>query len=264
MKNIGWIGFGNMAQAIAKGWIRSGKVEGAQMIASARDREKLQCAAEPLGIRVADSNEDVVAQADLIVVAVKPAMIEDVLSPLKEKLSGKPVLSIAAGWNHERYRTLLGDAARTLSVMPNLPVEVGDGIVLCDRTHSLHESEYAAVTELLSHLGYVATLDAMQADAGGTLAGCGPAFAAMVMEALADGAVKHGLSRKNAYELAARVLIGTAKLQLETGVHPAVIKDGVCSPGGTTIKGVAALEREGLRHALISALDEILSQTGSR
>lgn len=257
MTTIGWIGFGNMAQAIAKGWIRGG-MDAARMIASARDKEKLTQAANPLGIRTANSNEEVVQQADLIVLAVKPQMIEAVLLPLKEMLADKPLLSVAAGWNHARFRALLGDDTRTLSIMPNLAVEVGEGIVLCEREHSLHEEEYQNVMHALSFLGYVETLDALQADAGGVLAGCGPAFAAMILEALADGAVKHGLSRKNAYTLAAHMLIGTARLQLETGVHPGIIKDGVCSPGGTTVRGVAALEREGLRHALIAAMDEIL------
>ncbi len=259
MTKIGWIGFGNMARAMAKGWLRTGKIAGEQMIASARDEEKLRRITDSLGMQMAKSNEEVVNRAEVIVIAVKPAMIEGVLAPLKNLLENKPVLSIAAGWDNEKYRQLLGESSRNICIMPNLPVEVGEGIVLCDPEHSLTESEYEQVLEWLSYLGHVVTLDAHQSAAAGTLAGCGPAFGAMIIEALADGAVKHGLSRKNAYELAARMLSGTAQLHLETGIHPGHIKDGVCSPGGTTIQGVAALEREGLRHALIAALDEILA-----
>lgn len=255
---IGWIGFGNMAQAIAKGWIRSGQVTGAQMIASARDQDKLHRVTEGLGMQAAANNAAVCRAADLLVVAVKPAMISDVLLPLQEELKNKPLLSIAAGWTTKQYQELLGAETRSLCVMPNLPVEVGEGIILCQSAHNLDADEYAAVRELLSYLGLVATLDPMQADAGAMLAGCGPAFVAMAIEALADGAVKHGLSRRNAYDMAARVLKGTAALQLETGAHPAVIKDGVCSPAGITIRGVAALEKEGFRQALLAAMDAIM------
>lgn len=259
MKRIGWIGFGNMAQAVAKGWLRSGAVQGADMIASARDTEKLKEVASSLGIQAAGSNEEAARTADLVIVAVKPDKIEQVLPPLREAIQDKPLLSVAAGWNSARFCDLLGEDTRSLSVMPNLPVEVGEGIVLCEKAHTLLPKEHETVLALLSHLGYVDTPEGAEGAAAGVLAGCGPAFASMMIEALADGAVKHGLSRKNAYRLAASMLAGTARLQQETGRHPGQIKDAVCSPGGTSIRGVGALEEKGLRHALMAALDEILS-----
>ena len=128
---------------------------------------------------------------------------------------------------------------------------------MCEQKHSLTQPEFSLVEQLLSSIGLVRLVDAKQFSVAGTVSGCGPAFASMFLEALGDAGVKHGLPRALAYELAAQMVVGTGKLMLETGQHPGAMKDAVCSPGGTTIVGVAALERKGFRSAVIDAVDEI-------
>ncbi len=144
-----------------------------------------------------------------------------------------------------------------LSTIPNTPVAIGEGIFICENTHSLSDDEVKLFTELFSTISIVQFVETYQLSVGGTLAGCGPAFASMFIEALADAGVMHGLPRPVAYRLASQMLVGTGKLQLATGNHPAAMKDAVCSPAGTTIVGVATLERKGFRSAVIDAIDAI-------
>ena len=207
---VGFIGFGNMAQALAAGLAASGALQPGQIGACARDRAKLHRNTEPHGFLAFDDAAGVAGFADVVVVAVKP------------------------------YQ-----------------VEVCEGIVVCERRHSLSEAEWQSVQALLSHVGLVVTVDTAQLGIAGTVCGCGPAFVAMFIEALADAAVKHGIVRADAYRMASQMVVGTGKLQLATGQHPAVMKDAVCSPGGTTIVGVGELERKRFRGAVIDAIDAI-------
>ena len=183
--------------------------------------------------------------------------VEAVLAPVKGLLAGKIVVSVAAGMTFDRYEEILAPGTHHLSTVPNTPVAVGEGIVVCERRHSLSEAEWESVRELLSHVGLVIPVDTAQLGIAGTVCGCGPAFVAMFVEALADAAVKHGIARADAYRMVSQMVVGTGKLQLATGQHPGALKDAVCSPGGTTIVGVAELERKGFRGAVIDAVDAI-------
>ena len=241
---VGFIGFGNMAQALAAGLAASGALQPGQIGACARDRAKLHRNTEPHGFLAFDDAAGVAGFADVVVVAVKPYQVEAVPAPVKGMLAGKVVVSVAAGTHH-------------LSTIPNTPVAVCEGIVVCERRHSLSEAEWQSVQALLSHVGLVVTVDTAQLGIAGTVCGCGPAFVAMFIEALADAAVKHGIVRADAYRMASQMVVGTGKLQLATGQHPAVMKDAVCSPGGTTIVGVGELERKRFRGAVIDAIDAI-------
>ena len=131
---------------------------------------------------------------------------------------------------------------------------VCEGIVVCERRHSLSEAEWQSVQALLSHVGLVVTVDTAQLGIAGTVCGCGPAFVAMFIEALADGGVACGLPRAKAQEYAAQMVLGSAKLVLESGQHPGALKDAVCSPGGSTIQGVRVLEEKGMRGAVMDAV----------
>ena len=162
-----------------------------------------------------------------------------------------------SGQMFDRYEEILAPGTHHLSTIPNTPVAVCEGIVVCERRHSLSEAEWQSVQALLSHVGLVVTVDTAQLGIAGTVCGCGPAFVAMFIEALADAAVKHGIVRADAYRMASQMVVGTGKLQLATGQHPAVMKDAVCSPGGTTIVGVGELERKRFRGAVIDAIDAI-------
>ena len=178
-------------------------------------------------------------------------------TPVREALRGKIVVSVVAGYTFGRYERILAEGTPHLSTIPNTPVSVGEGIVVCERRHSLSEEDYARITELLSKIGLVLTVDTELLDIAGTVGGCGPAFVCLFMEALADAAVKHGIARTDAYRMAGQMVAGTGRLLLESGLHPAQLKDAVCSPGGTTIVGVAELERRRFRGAVLDAIDAI-------
>ena len=240
---VGFIGFGNMAQALAEGFAATGALKPCQIGACARDRAKLRRNTEPKGFLAFDDAARVAEFADMVIVAVKPHQVEAVLSPVKELLAGKIVVSVAAGMTFGKYETILAPGTHHLSTVPNTPVAVGEGIVVCERLHS--------------HVGLVMQVDTPLLGLAGTICGCGPAFVAMFIEALADAAVKHGIARADAYRMVSQMVVGTGKLQLATGQHPGAMKDAVCSPGGTTIVGVAELERKGFRGAVIDAVDAI-------
>ena len=250
---IAFLGFGNMASAMADGWIRSGAVKPEQLGAASRRQDVLEARTKARGMKAFATCEEAARWADVVVVAVKP-----IRGILKDRL----VLSVAVGRLFDFYESILEPGTRHLSTLPNTPVSINEGIVICEARHSMTLDDEAFVEQLFAKLGLAEFADEKMMSAVGTLAGCGPAFAAMFIEALADGAVKHGVPRAAAYSLASQMLAGTAKLQLETGAHPGAMKDAVCSPGGTTIIGVAALERKGFRSAVIDAIDAI--ETRSR
>lgn len=186
--------------------------------------------------------------------------MQSVVEPIKEVLSHKIVLSVAVNLLFESYEKLLTPGTEHLSLLPNTPVLVGEGVLLCEARHSLKTESYALVSDLLSLLGLVLTTPTEKMKAAGVISGCGPAYVAMFIEALADGAVLHGVPRDMALKLAAQTLAGTAALHLTTGTHPGAMKDDVCSPGGTTIVGVAALEKTAFRGSVIGAVDAVMKK----
>ena len=252
---IGFIGFGNMAQALARGLAGTQAVRPEQIGACARDYDKLRRNTEPDGFRAFRDAAETVRFADMVIVAVKPGQVGSVVGPLREALRHKIVVSVAAGVTFEDYERMLAPGTQHLSTVPNTPV--AEGIVVCERRHSLSEEAWRSVERLLSHVGLVLQVDTPLLGVAGTVCGCGPAFAAMFVEALADAAVMHGIPRADAYRMASQMIVGTGKLQLASGTHPGAMKDAVCSPGGTTIRGVAELERRGFRGAVIDAVDAI-------
>lgn len=253
---IGFIGFGNMASAMADGWIASGAVPAENMCACAGRYDALVSRCEGRGMRALKSAADVAESSDVVVVAVKPYMIEDVLSPIAGALADKTVLSVAAGWDCEAYERVI-PGTRHLSTVPNTPVAINEGVIACEKTSTLTGADHELIFGLLELLGSPIEVETRLLSVAGTVGGCSPAFVAMVIEALADAAVKHGIPRATAYPMVSQMMAGTAKLQLATGMHPGAMKDAVCSPGGTTIRGVAELEAAGMRSAFIRAIDAI-------
>lgn len=253
---IGFIGFGNMASAMADGWLGSGMIAGEDLCACAGRYEALLFRCEARGIHACQTAQEVVEASDVVVIAVKPYMIEAVLTPLASVLKEKAMLSVAAGWKSEDYSKLV-PGIRCLCTVPNTPVAVNEGVIACEKTSSLTAAEHELVMGLLKLLGTPVEVESRLLSVAGTVGGCSPAFIAMTIEALADAAVKHGIPRATAYEMVSQMVAGTAKLQMATGMHPGAMKDAVCSPGGTTIKGVAELEAAGMRSAFIRAIDVI-------
>ena len=245
---IGFVGFGNMASAMADGWIAAG-VAASDMCACAGHYDALVERCEARGMVACRDAAEVVAASDIVVAAVKPYMIEKVFAPLKETLADKVVLSVAWTWDSAKWEQVLPGVAH-ISTVPNTPVSVGEGVIACEKASTLSDEQRATVLGLLGKLGTVVELDSSLLFVGGTVA--------MAIEALGDAAVRHGIPRADAYRIVSQMVLGTAKLQLTTGQHPAAMKDAVCSPGGATIKGVVALEDAGMRSALVKAIDATL------
>ena len=255
MATVGFIGTGNMGGALARAAARSARTE--RLLLSNRTAEKARRLAEELGAD-ALSNREVAAQAQFLFFAVKPQMLEEMLRGIRDVLAARRdrvvIVSMVAGKDLAELRRLLGEGMPILRIMPNIPVQVGGGVTLLCASPEVTEEEKACVCELLQPSGAVTELDEHLLDAATGVTGCGPAFAAMFVEALADGAVACGLPRKQALRYSAQMLLGTAKLLLETGEHPGSLKDRVCSPGGSTIQGVRKLEERAFRSAVTDAV----------
>lgn len=257
---VGFLGFGNMAQAIAKGWLHQGTISAEQIFASERNFRKLEASSSQLNIQACQSNEDLIRQVDIVILAVKPQQLTDLISGLEHLLKDKIVVSIVAGILFKDLDPLLAEDTDHISLLPNTPIAVGEGAISLEAQHSLSIDGLDIVMKLFEDIADVSTVCSQQMAVAGVINGCGPAFTALFIEAMADAAVKYGLDRKEAYHLTSQTLKGTAYLQLQTGDHPAVMKDAVTSPGGTTIKGVAALEEHAFRSAIIQAFDDILNE----
>lgn len=251
---IGFLGMGNMAQAIATGLSEKAGIAPSQMQAYAPHQEKLKDNAARIGFRPCASAREAVDGADFVIVACKPHQIEGLLAELGDAVRGKALLSIALGWNLERYRSVLNGETRVQFVMPNTPAQVGEGVFLFEAESTFTDAEKNLWKQLFATMGLVEELPARLMGIGGALTGCGPAFVDLMIEAYADAAVSYGIPRDKAYELTSQMILGSAKLQLVSKKTPGELKDAVCSPGGSTIRGVMALEENGYRAACISAI----------
>lgn len=258
MESLGFIGMGNMAQALAQGFISSGALAGEHVFAYAPHQDKLKKTAERIGLQPVASLADLAAAADTLVMACKPYQIEGVVAELGDALSGKALVSIAAGWDFAHYEKVLPPDVRFQFVMPNTPAMVREGVLLFEEKTSLEKAERQELMDLFSTVGVVEVVPSRLMAAAGTVTGCGPAFVDLMIEAYADAAVKYGVPREQAYALVAQMVKGSAALALETKEQPGVLKDAVCSPGGTTIRGVCSLEEDGFRAACIHSIDAIL------
>lgn len=262
MEKFGFIGMGNMAKALAQGFISKGVLKGSDVYAYAPNQEKLKKNAELIGFIPTSSLEELCEKSDILIMACKPYQIEDVLESLGKSLSGKTLISVAAGWDFAKYAECFKELkikdVKLQFVMPNTPACVYEGVFLFEQMNSLEEDDRKALLEMFKSLGSVIELPSNLMGIGGAVSGCGPAFVDLMMESYADAAVKYGIPRATAYEMVAQTILGAAKLQLESGKHPAVLKDEVCSPGGTTIRGVAMLEECGFRDACIASIDAIM------
>lgn len=273
MKRIGFFGMGNMAQALASGFISSGAIQKESVFAFAPHQQKLQENAKRIGFTPVQSLLEL-TNADLAIdtffIACKPYQIEEVLGAVGKRLCERKatIVSVAAGWPfsayedffYKRFSRSATEDVHVQFVMPNTPAMVGEGVFLFEETNSLLESDRTELKKLFGALGLVKELPSHLMGIGGAISGCGPAFVDLFMEAYADAAVKYGIPRKDAYELVSKTVLGSAALCAKTGEHPAVLKDAVCSPAGTTICGVAALEEKGFRAACISSIDAIMQK----
>lgn len=253
---IGFIGAGNMGGAILKGAFQSGYLNANDTMIFDLNADLLQKWQQEYGIVKANSNAELAQKCEWIVLAIKPVFFKSVLAEIKPYLNeNKKLISIAAGWSVEMLTDELGETGvKLLRVMPNTPALVGAGLTaLCEET-TLNESDFTWAKNLFRTLGMIQVIPERLIDAVIAVSGSSPAYVFMFIEAMADAAVKLGMFRPMAIESAAQAVMGAAKMVLETKQHPAVLKDNVCSPGGTTIEAVQALEKGGFRAAVMDAM----------
>ncbi|MCF0115543.1 MAG: pyrroline-5-carboxylate reductase [Erysipelotrichaceae bacterium] len=256
---LGFLGYGNMAQAIAKGLVNAKVVNPEDIYASAFHYDKLVKNCGILGIHACKSNEELINSCDWVVLAIKPYQVESVLPNLYELLKDKVILSIIAGWDFDKLEEVLPHTKHIL-INPNTPIEVGEGIILLEDKHTLTDEEFSEVKKMFEPIALVEVLSSELMNIGGKFSGCTPAYIAMFLEALGDVGVKYGLKRDAAYRLGAQVIKGTGALYLNSGTHPGAMKDAVCSPSGSTIKGVEALEQSGFRGSVMGAIDATMGK----
>ncbi len=256
---VGFIGYGNMAQAIAKGAVNAGVLQGENIVACARNFEKLERNTSLIGARAIRTAKEVCEASDVIIVAVKPYQISEVLKPIAGLIDerGTAIISVAAGWNLERYKDLLGNNVHVQCIIPNTPISVGQGVTLAESSNTLTDAQLSMFNALFDPISLVERVAGENMNIAMCISSCAPAFTAMYMEALGDAGVKYGLQRDCAYRLAAKMIEGVGALYMNERTHPGIMKDAVCSPGGTTIRGVAELESRGFRGDVISAVDAI-------
>lgn len=257
---LGFIGAGNMGSAILRGILRKGILQANDIYISDKRPEALTAFANQ-GVHTTDNNIELVKACDCVLLAVKPVYAADVLGELQAVLDGKFVISIVAAWTYDMLSHHLPANTHFVRVMPNTPLAVGEGMSLISTHARCNEHEFAFAKNVFAAAGKVAEVEDHIFVAATSINGCGPAFVYQFIEALADGGVRYGVPRALAYELAAQTLIGASKMVLETGEHPGKLKDAVCSPGGTTIEGVYALEKGGMRAAVMDALAATIEKT---
>ena len=254
MATFGFIGTGNMGGALARAARK--RLSGGEILLANRSAAKAEALAQELDCRAVD-NAAVAAGADYIFLGVKPYMVAGLMEKIGPVLAARKdrfvLASMAAGLDARRIQEMAGGAYPVICLMPNTPVAVGAGVVQYYGVDATEE-ELSDFQNLLSAAGMIDRVDPERLNAASAVSGCGPAFCAMFIEALADGGVACGLPRDKALAYAAKMAEGTARLMLENHAHPGQLKDGVCSPGGTTIQGVRTLEDRGFRSAVIEAV----------
>ena len=242
---VGFIGGGNMASAMIGGMIQKGVVSADDILVSVRTEKSVERLTNQFGVQATMENEAVVAGSDLVFLAVKPNQIKNIINLVKNFISPeKIIVSILPGKSLQWLGTEIGKPTKLIRTMPNTPALVGEGMTgVCAND----------LVTLLKSFGRAEVVPEYLMDTVTGVSGSSPAYVFLFLEALADAAVAEGMPRKQAYEFAAQSVLGSAKMLLETGMHPGELKDMVCSPGGTTIEAVAVLERENLRSAVIDA-----------
>lgn len=259
---IGFIGLGNMARAMIGGMLEKGIAKPEEILGSAKTQATLNAVSEKYGIFVSGSNREIAEKADILILAVKPQMLAGVIEEIRDSVrQDELILSIAAGKTIAWIEEAFGGNLKVVRCMPNTPAMVGEGCSGVCRNERVSDEEMARCMTLAQSFGMAEEIPEKLIDAVGAVSGSSPAFVFMFMEALADAGVKAGMTRSQAYRFTAQAVLGSAKLMLETGKHPGELKDMVCSPGGTTIEGVQALEEMGLRASVMKAVEVCVEKT---
>lgn len=261
-KKIGFIGCGNMGKAILGGLLASGEVKPANVWVYTPSPEKVAAISEEFSVNPAQSAQEVAQIADIVVAAVKPNIMLKVLSEIASSLHKESlVVSVAAGVTLEQLASALGHDRKIIRTMPNTPSLVRAGMASVTPNALITPEETAEILAIFRSFGEAEVVSEAMIHPVIGVSGSAPAYVFMFIEAMADAAVSGGMPRAQAYKFAAQAVMGSAKMVLETGIHPGELKDGVCSPGGTTIEAVKALEEHGFRSAVIEAIEKCMAKS---
>jgi len=253
---VGLIGAGHVGEALIRGFLQAGLLPPEGIITSDVRETHLAEIRGRHGVRVMTDNRALVQASQVVILCVKPQIMGRVLDDIAGEVDGRHlVISVAAGVSTGSIRRHLPGVERLIRVMPNTPVLIREGMTAIARSEGLREGDLEVARALFGSVGKVVVLEEESMDAVTGLSGSGPGYVALVIESLADGGVNVGLDRETAMTLATQTVLGSARLILETGAHPGELKDMVCSPGGTTIAGITALEEGGVRRTFISAVE---------
>lgn len=260
---IGFIGCGNMAKTIISGLIDSRTFAPDEIIASDHDREQLLKAESKYGIRITSNNSELVLESEMIVLAVKPQVLPEVVYEICNTVSeNKLIISIVAGQSIKKIEDMFESSIKLIRTMPNTPALAGEGMTAVCRNNNVTDLEMEYALKILNSFGKAEVVSENLMDAVVAVSGSAPAYVAMLVEAMADAAVLKGMPRRQAYMFAEQAVYGTAKLLMDTGMHPGELKDMVCSPAGTTIEAVKVLEEKGFRSAVIDAMEACADISG--
>ncbi|MDS0527909.1 pyrroline-5-carboxylate reductase [Clostridium sp. SHJSY1] len=254
-KKIGFIGCGNMGGAMVGGLIKSGFVDKEDLIISTKTEESGSKLKNNFGVETTLSNKIVAEQADVLILAVKPFLYKKVIEEIKDSLSkDKIITTIAAGVTINNMEYWLGEGYKVVRTMPNTPALVGEAMSAICANKNVLEEDLDYVFKIYKSFGDYVELEEKDFDGFIALCGSSPAYVFIFIEAMADASVKLGIPRVKAYKMAAKSVLGSAKMVLDTGKHPGELKDMVCSPAGTTIDAVTELEKQGFRNSIIEAM----------
>ena len=256
MEKIGFIGMGNMGSAMLLGCLKNFKKE--ELVFTEINAEKMLSFSKETGVQCVESDAKLAECVKYIVLAVKPQFLDEVLKEIKPVVKeGQIIITIAPGKTIDYYKENLPKGIRIVRAMPNTPALVGEGMTgVCYDESAFDDEEKEIIERFFNAFGKMVKINENLMNALVCASGSSPAYVYMFIEAMADSVVKYGIRRDMAYELVAQTVLGSAKMVLETKEHPGKLKDNVCSPGGTTIAGVAALEEYGFRNAIIKATDK--------
>lgn len=253
---IGFIGTGNMGSAIIKGYIKKNPSSKKDVFIYDKDSLKAKEIVDTYHVQHCDSIEKIMMKSDTIIVAVKPNIYDVVLKEVQKYVSDEQIIvSIAAGISIEWMESYFTKPTKIIRTMPNTPALVTEGMTALSKNRHILEEEFQSVIDIFNAVGKTEIIDEKLMDVIPGISGSSPAYVYMLIEALADGAVLHGMPRDQAYKMGAQAVLGAAKMVLETSNHPGKLKDMVCSPGGTTIEAVASLEKNGMRNAIVEAVN---------
>ena len=259
---IGFIGMGNMAGAMTGGMLKKGIAKPEDIIGSARTEKSRRAAEEKFGITMYADNRRVAEEAEILILAVKPQFLEEVIEQIKDVVKPETiVVSIAAGRTMEWIEARFGRKLKLVRCMPNTPALVGEGCTGICANDQVTEEELAIVVGLMESFGLASVVTEKMMDVVVGVSGSSPAYVFLFIEAMADEAVAEGMPRAQAYQFAAQSVLGSAKMVLETGKHPGELKDMVCSPAGTTIQAVKVLEEKGMRASVMDAMEACIQKS---